>query len=75
MDEQVFSDQRVKDLIAEAFVPVRIDSAQNQSDFDVYGVQYIPTIIILDKDGRELFRANSQSVDEFLDVLNKYASK
>ena len=74
MDEQVFSDQRVKDLIAEAFVPVRIDSAQDDKTFEEFGIEYIPTLIILDSAGNELSRTNSQTVDQLLATLNQYAN-
>ncbi len=75
MDNEVFSDQRVKSLIAKSFVPVRIDSAQNTQLFDQYGVQYIPTLVILDKDGKELTRSNYQTADQLLATLNQYAAK
>jgi hypothetical protein len=75
MDNEVFSDSRVKSLIAKSFVPVRIDSAQNSQLFDQYGVQYIPTLVVLDKDGHELYRCNYQTADQLLATLNQYAAK
>ncbi len=75
MDNEVFSDSRVKSLITKSFVPVRIDSAQNTQLFDQYGVKYIPTLIILDKTGHELTRSNSQTADQLLATLNQYAAQ
>jgi len=75
MDNEVFSDSRVRSLLAKSFVPVRIDSAQNAQVFNQYDVQYIPTLIILDKDGHELTRSNSQTVDQLLATLNQYAAQ
>jgi hypothetical protein len=75
MDSEVFSDARVKSLIAKSFVPVRIDSAQDTKTFDQYSVQYIPTLVILDKDGHELFRCNYQTADQLIATLNQYAGQ
>ena len=73
MDNEVFSDSRVKSLIAKSFVPVRIDSSQNMQVFDQYDVQLMPTLIILDKNGNELSRSNIQTADELLATLTQYA--
>ncbi len=75
MDNEAFADSRVRALIAKSFVPVRIDSAQDNQMFEKYGVQYIPTLIILDKDGRELTRSNYQTADQLLATLNQYAAQ
>jgi len=74
MDNEVFSDSRVKSLIAGSFVPVRIDSAQDDKTFEEFGIEYIPTLIILDSAGNELSRTNSQTVDQLLATLNQYAN-
>lgn len=75
MDDEVFSDSRVQSLIAQSFVPVRIDSADKMEVFDQFGVEVMPTLIILDKDGNELNRTNYQTADELLALLNQYASQ
>lgn len=76
MDNEVFSDARVKTLIAKSFVPVRIeDTAGNAQLFSQYNVNLIPTLIFMDKEGHELFRCNFQTADQLLATLNKYATQ
>jgi TolA-binding protein len=55
----VYSDDRVKSLI-ERFVPVRIHVRDNHDEWQRlsarYGVQWTPTILIVDADGEERHR-------------------
>lgn len=54
MDAETFTDQRVKDLISRHYVPVRIEADKNQGMMQEYGVPGLPTIVILDEDGKVL---------------------
>lgn len=54
MDAETFTDQKVKDLISRHYVPVRIEADNNQGLMQEYGVSGLPTIIILDEDGKVL---------------------
>ena len=73
MDKEVLSDSSVRAAIAKAYVPVRIDAAQNQQPYSQYNVQYIPTLVILDSNGNEQTRCGYKSADELLSLLNQSA--
>ncbi len=59
MDEKTFTDPEVKKLIMDNFVPIKI----NIDDFDgyalkqFYDIKVLPTIVVFDKDGRIIQRA------------------
>jgi hypothetical protein len=57
----VYSDDRVKDLIVSRFVPVRVHVRENPDDWKKlsaeFGVQWTPTILIVDTDGEEKHRS------------------
>ncbi len=56
----MYTDDRVKDLIAERFVPVRVHVRENRDEYQRlssrYGVQWTPTILVVDADGEERHR-------------------
>lgn len=54
MDAETFPDKRVQDLINRHYIPVRIEADKNQGLMEEYGVSGLPTILILDKDGKVL---------------------
>jgi hypothetical protein len=72
MDSGAFADSTVKSLIARFFVPVRIDSATDETIFPKYGVEYMPTLIVLDSSGKELGRYGFQDAQQMTVLLNKY---
>jgi len=56
----VYTDDRVRDLISERFVPVRVHVRDNRDEWQrlsaQYGVQWTPTVLIVDEDGKEQHR-------------------
>jgi len=60
MKRTVYPQQQVASLIQQAYVPLDVDLTQNgapgQPLAEQYGVESIPTLIILDPQGRELSR-------------------
>jgi Tetratricopeptide repeat/Thioredoxin-like domain len=56
----VYSDHRVKDLIASRFVAVRVHVRENAAEWQTlssqFGVQWTPTILVVDADGEERHR-------------------
>ena len=56
----MYTDDRVKDLIAERFVPVRVHVRENRDEYQQlssrYGAQWTPTILVVDADGQERHR-------------------
>ena len=56
----MYTDDRVKDLIAERFVPVRVHVRENRDEYQRlssrYGAQWTPTILVVDAGGEERHR-------------------
>jgi TolA-binding protein len=56
----VYTDDRVKDLIVERFIPVRVHVRENRDEYQQlgsrYGVQWTPTILVVDAGGEERHR-------------------
>jgi hypothetical protein len=70
----VYADPKVQSFVNESFVPVRIHVRQNPEDWKRlgarYGVQWTPTILIVDGDGEERYRIEGfLPVEEFLSQL------
>lgn len=54
MDEETFPDPKVRDLIKKYYVPVRIDADEKPKLLDEFNVAGLPTIVILDKNGKQI---------------------
>ena len=56
----MYTDDRVKDLVSGRFVPVRVHVRENRDEWQrlsaQYGVQWTPTILVVDPDGEERHR-------------------
>lgn len=52
MDEKTFPDPRVRETIQKDFVPVRIDTTQDQETSNRYAVNGIPAIFVTDEKGQ-----------------------
>jgi TolA-binding protein len=70
----VYPDPRVVEFVSERFVPVRVHIRENQDEYKRlggrYGVQWTPTILILDDEGVERHRVEGfLPVDDFLSQL------
>jgi hypothetical protein len=56
----VYTDDKVRDLISSRFAPVRVHIRENQAEWQrlssEYGVQWTPTILLVDAEGEEQHR-------------------
>jgi len=66
MDREVFSRAEVGEALAN-WIPVSIDVDEDPKTSDVFGIQSMPTLVILSPHGKELARhEGTMSVQEFL---------
>jgi thiol:disulfide interchange protein len=68
MDAKVWPDAKVKAAIAKHVIPVEID-VDEEANMDVtrrYGVNAIPTLLLVDATGDELARGNFMGVDQLV---------
>jgi hypothetical protein len=70
----VYSDDRVKELVTGRFVPVRVHVRDNRDEWQrlsgQFGVQWTPTILIVDPDGEERHRIEGfLPADDFLSQI------
>lgn len=70
----MYVNPKVVEVVSEAFVPVRVHVRENQDEYKRlsarYGVQWTPTILIVDGDGEERHRIEGfLPLDEFLGQL------
>ncbi len=75
MDEEVFPDSEVQDLINQYYVPVRIDESEDIAPFQKYNIVSIPALIVLDSSGKELARAGFMDVETIKAWLRDTADK
>jgi thiol:disulfide interchange protein len=54
MDEETWPDPKVRQLIKKYYVPVKIDADEEPKLLDEFNVAGLPTIVILDKNGRQI---------------------
>lgn len=52
MDENTFPDPRVREAIKKDFIPVRIDTTEDQETPNRFRVNAIPTMFVTDETGR-----------------------
>lgn len=52
----MYPDRRVSDFISSNFVPVKIHIKEQPDTFKRFGVQWTPTLMVLDPDGKEQYR-------------------
>ncbi len=72
MKKRVWPDPQVQQLIAGKYhkVVIDVDLPETRHISDQFGVQYLPTIVILDAAGNERKRANTMDVEQLLAFLN-----
>lgn len=66
MDDGVFSQQRVLDLVADHFVPIRVDADERPDVEARYGLGSLPTTAFLTPDGDPIASVAGASVDDFV---------
>ena len=70
----MYTDDRVKDLVTQRFVPVRVHVRENRDEWQrlsaQLAVQWTPTILIVDADGHERYRIEGfLPADDFLSQI------
>lgn len=73
MNSNVWPDARVVQAVNKRFIPVEldIDRPEVQALAQKFRIVAVPTIVLLDKDGREVDRANFMSSEETLRFLEQ----
>jgi thioredoxin-related protein len=56
LDDEVYAEEDVVLFVNECFVPIKIDVKKNPESFAQFGVEWTPTVIIPDQNGRERHR-------------------
>lgn len=77
MDARVWPDADVIEAVAQRYTPVEIDiDAPGASEFArKYNIIGVPTIVLLDRDGKEMARANFMSPEQTVTFLKEAASR
>jgi hypothetical protein len=70
----VYPDPRVASLVAESFVPIRVHVREQKDEYQRlasrYGVQWTPSVLVLDPDGEERHRIEGfLPADDFIPHL------
>jgi uncharacterized protein YyaL (SSP411 family) len=74
MDHVAYGDPRVADLVARAFVPVRVDADRRPDINDRYNLDGWPTTALLTPSGEILTGSTYLPADALLSMLNEVAS-
>lgn len=77
MDARVWPDDKVEAFVNENYIPIElnIDKPDAASLARKYGVRGVPTIITLDKNGKETGRANFMTTAQTLKLLERGLAK
>lgn len=73
MERQVWSDSEVQQRLAKKVVPLKIDidSTQGSALAERYGIQYVPTMLLVDGNGKEGFRFGFASAEDVSALLDR----
>ena len=73
MERQVWSDAEVQQRLAKKVVPLKIDvdSAQGETLAQRYTIQAVPTMLLVDGSGKEVFRFGFASADDLNALLDR----
>lgn len=73
MNSNVWPDARVVEVVNKRFIPVEldIDRPEVQALAQKFRIVAVPTIVLLDKEGREVDRANFMNSEETLRFLER----
>jgi thioredoxin 1 len=73
MRRDTWPDPRVGEQVRTGYIPVLIDadSADSSGPANRYGIQVMPTLLVLDSNGSLLRQANYLSADEMLNFLTQ----
>lgn len=76
LDEKTWKDPKVRQKL-DGFVPVKLDLSENNSETKTiqnrYRIVGMPTVIVLDNLGKELYRFEGfKSPEEVLEILRRF---
>lgn len=76
MEAQVWPNERVAATIEERVIPLKldVDLPTSAEPAGRYGIQYIPTLLILDSEGSEQARGSFMSAEQMVAFLEKHAA-
>lgn len=76
MDRTVWSDESVQKAITNDFVPLRIDMDAKHAPplIEKFKVEFVPTMLIVDSDEKELAMEGFVSAEELLAVISKLST-
>lgn len=70
LDEKTYTDGKVKQIMAQKYIAVKVNVDQNPDLASKYGVYGLPTLIILDSNGNEIKRVEGyQTPSQLLSIL------
>lgn len=70
LDEKTYTNTKVKQVMAQKYVAVKVNVDQNPDLASKYGVYGLPTLIIMDSNGNEIKRVEGyQSSSQLLSIL------
>jgi len=70
LDEKTYTNTKVKQVMAQKYVAVKVNVDQNPDLASKYGVYGLPTLIIMDSNGNEIKRVDGyQSSSQLLSIL------
>ena len=73
MAAQVWPDPQVVKAVNDAYIPIEvdIDTPEAAAIINQFGINAVPTIVVLDRQGKEVARTNFMSVEQTLVFLKK----
>ena len=76
MEADVWPDESVRAAIEERVVPLQLDVDEPASApaASRYGIQYIPTIVLVDGQGEEVARGSFMGADDMADFIRNNTS-
>ncbi len=76
LDEEVFADQEISDILNLNFINVRIDPNIESSFVEVMNIKSVPTLIFISKEGEEIDRlTGGKDASETIKVIKSNARK
>lgn len=73
---EVFSQESFKEAIAADFVLVKVNTDHNKSLSGKYNIEYLPTVVFLNPDGKEVARfVGAKSMSEVIKAAKAAKSK
>lgn len=79
MRRQVYTQPQVAEMIGTNFIPVKVDLTRpgesERRAATTYGIEYIPTLVVVDPRGREIARSGYQDTEGLMTLLRAALAK